>query len=118
MKPKYFGLADLKLAQTIQILLKHHEHLLPFMFDRKGGLRLSADLLLDLARFLSHSEYILVQLTLDLWCGTSRFQIGDALNVLDDDTLLALIKALMRFRELDVSCELFDPYEDDSTCSD
>ena len=116
MKPKEFGLADLKLAQTIQILLKHHRHLLSFLFSPNGGLRLPADRLSYDARAFSHGEYILVQLALDLWCGTNRFHMGDALSVLDDDNFISFLRALMRFRELDVSCELFDPYEE--ICSD
>ena len=74
----------------------------------KAELRLPPGELLREARSLSRGEYILIQAALDLWNGEGGLKLIDAVNVLDDENLLSLVCAVLRFREIEftemISC--------------
>ena len=89
------------LISSIQILFRHDERLIYFLFSHKNPeLRLCTGELLNEARDLSRGEYILIQAAIDFWNGTGGFRLGDALNVLDDENVLALVMAMLHQREI------------------
>lgn len=90
------------LIGCIQTLLSHDERLIYFFFHhKKAELRLESEELLAEARSLSRGEYILVQAALDFWNGQGGLRLGDALSALDDENILALVKAILVLREID-----------------
>ena len=97
------------LIGCIQTLLSHDERLIYFFFHhKKAELRLGSAELLAEARFLSCGEYILIQAALDFWNGQGGLRLGDALAALDDENILALVKAMLALREIefpgDIQC--------------
>ena len=42
----------------------------------------------------------MIQAAIDFWNGTGGFRLGDALIVLDDENVLALVKAMLHQREI------------------
>ena len=91
------------LISSIQILFRHDERLIYFLFSHKNPeLRLGVDELLNEAHCLSRGEYILIQAAIDFWNGTGGFRLGDAMNVLDDENVLALVKAMLHQREINI----------------
>ncbi len=90
------------LIGCIQTLLSHDERLIYFFFHhKKAELRLGSTELLAEARLLSRGEYILIQAALDFWNGQGGLRLGDALAALDDENILALVKAILAFREIE-----------------
>ena len=89
------------LIGCIQTLLSHDEQLIYFFFHhKKVELRLDSKELLAEARLLSRGEYILIQAALDFWNGQGGLRLGDALAALDDENILALVKAMLALREI------------------
>ena len=65
------------LISSIQILFRHDERLIYFLFSHKNSeLRLCADELLREARDLSRGEYILIQAAIDFWNGAGGFRLA------------------------------------------
>ena len=94
------------LISTIQKLFRNDERLIYFFFDHKRPeLRLGPGELLQEARSLSSGENLLVQAAMDFWIRTSGFRLIDALDTLDDENVMALIRAILHWREIDV-CRL------------
>lgn len=90
------------LIGCIQTLLNHDEQLIYFFFHhKKAELRLGSTELLAEARLLSRGEYILIQAALDFWNGQGGLRLGDALAALDDENILALVKAMLALREIE-----------------
>ena len=100
------NLRQAHLISSIQTLFRGDERLIYFFFSHKNSeLRLSAEELLLDARSLSRGEYILVQAALDFWNGEGGLKLGDVLDTLDDENLLALIWAMLRLREIEFTAE-------------
>jgi hypothetical protein len=95
------------LISTIHKLFRNDERLIYFFFSHKRPeLRLGPGELLQEARCLSSGEYILIQAAMDFWVRSSRFRLVDALGCLDDDNVIALVKAILHWREIDIACLL------------
>lgn len=86
---------------AIHILFNGDERLLQLMFHHKEPrLRSSPVDLVKEARGLSSSEFILVQVALDVWCGEGKASLSDILSALDDENLLRFLTAIAYKREL------------------
>jgi hypothetical protein len=48
----------------------------------------------------SRQTYLLIQAALDFWNDEGHLRFGDALKSLDDENLLALIRAILYWREI------------------
>jgi hypothetical protein len=59
------------------------------------------------AKSFSHGEYLLIQCALDFWNGEGGLKVGAALEVWDDENIIAFVRGLLRLRELDWS-EIFE----------
>lgn len=80
-----------------------NEHLGRFLFHHQEQ-RLTAspsELMLDAGAF-SRGEQILIQIALDFWSGTGSARLHEILEKLDDENILAFIRAILRFREMDL----------------
>ena len=77
----------------------------------KAELRLGAEEMLKEAKSLSRGEYLLIQAALDFWNGEGKMSLSSALNDLDDENLLALIRGIMYLREIDVEYLSVEEYE-------
>ena len=98
------NLTEARLISSIHCILRHDEALIYFFFHHKEPrLRLSVDELLTEARGLSHGEYRLVQAAVDLWNGQGGLNLSAALDVWDDENILAFVCGLLRFRAIDFS---------------
>lgn len=77
------------------------EHWNYFLFSpNKPELRLPPDQLLEEAACFSHGEQILIQIALDIWCEQGKTRFTDLIEVLDEDSLLRVISAILHYREL------------------
>ena len=91
------------LISTIHTLFRNDERLIYFFFSHKQPeLRLSPGILLHEASCLSSGENILIQAAMDFWMGLGWFRLHDALNGLDDENIIALVRAILYSREIDV----------------
>ncbi len=89
------------LIASIQILFSHDERLIYFFFNhKKPEMRACARVLLLEARGFSSGEYLLIKAALDLWNGEGGLRLKDALDILDDENLLALVSSLLHQREI------------------
>ena len=82
-----------------------------FFHHMKAELRLGAEEMLKEAKSLSRGEYLLIQAALDFWNGEGKMSLSSALNDLDDENLLALIRGIMYLREIDVEYLSVEEYE-------
>jgi len=116
MANKPLTLSQINLMSSISILFRHDERLGRFFFHhRKPSLRHPPDELLNEAYFFSQSELVLVKIALDLWCSQGGVRLTEILNILDDENLIAVIRSILRFREIDID-RLND--ESEFICSD
>jgi hypothetical protein len=91
------------LIATIQTLFRHDERLSYFFFSHKRPeLRLGPGELLQEARCLSSGENILIRAAMDFWLRCGDFRLHDALSGLDDENVMALVRAILYWREIDV----------------
>lgn len=97
------SLGESRLISTIHTLFRSDERLIYFFFNHKRPeLRATAVVMLREARGLSHGEYLLIQAALDFWSGEGGLRLSDVLNVLDDENLLAFVRAILYSREIDI----------------
>jgi len=97
------SLLESHLIGTVRTLFRDDERLMYFFFHHmKGTLRLPPAELLRDARELSRSERILVQIGLDYWSDSGGAKLPDILDHLDDENLLAVIRSILRKREMDL----------------
>ena len=105
-------LKEAKLISSIHRIFNYDERLNYFFFHHmKAELRLGAEEMLEEARSLSRGEYLLIQAALDFWNGEGKMSLSSALNDLDDENLLALIRGIMYLREIDVEYLSVEEYE-------
>jgi hypothetical protein len=95
--------AQSHLISSILLLFRNHEHLRPFVFHhQKRELRDTPSALLKEARCFSRGERILIQIALDFWSDSGNARISDIVEYLDDENVLAVIRAVLRIREMDL----------------
>ena len=105
-------LKEAKLISSIHRIFSYDERLNYFFFHHmKAELRLGAEEMLEEAGSLSRGEYLLIQAALDFWNGEGKMSLSSALNDLDDENLLALIRGIMYLREIDVEYLSVEKYE-------
>ncbi len=98
-----YTLAQSHLISSIQTLFRHDEHLCHFLFHHQElRLRETPAELLKEARAFSRGEQILIQIGLDLWSDSGSARISQLLKHLDDENILALLRAILRCREMDL----------------
>jgi|GEM_PF-2719196 len=97
------SLEEMKLFSSIQILFRGDARLIYFLFHHQNRnlRRPPAELLKD-ARGLSSGERILIQTALDLWGGYGNVRLSAILKKLDHENFIAFIRALLRYREIDL----------------
>ena len=99
--PQVPSLAPNDRIQAIHYLFGSDERLIYFLFHhKKTELRLAPDELIAEARAFSHSEFLLIQAAIDIWCAQGDTKFSDLLSVLDDDNLFRLMCAMARVRGL------------------
>jgi hypothetical protein len=109
------SLLESHLFGSIRTLFRGDERLTYFFFHHMTGtLRLPPDELLREARELSRGERILIQIALDFWSDSGKTRLPDILDHLDDENLLAVIRAILRKREMD----LYVTLEEEPPCFD
>lgn len=86
--------SDLRLFQIFASLVGQESSLLTFVFDPKTPkLRLPADELIQAAQGMCSHDYLLVKLTVELWCEQGKLQVHELLSLeepLFSRTLVAL----------------------------
>ena len=102
------SLGEQNLISSIQILFRHDEKLLSFLFQhQKHRLRLPPKALLREARALSADEQILIRVALDLWSESGDTLLPVLIYTLEHENIVAYVRAILRFREIDVDSILF-----------
>ena len=97
------NLREAHLISSIQTLFSNDERLIYFFFNHKDPeLRASVDELLQEAQSLCRGEYLLIQAALDFWNGEGGLKLGDVLSGLDDENVLAFVRAILHWREIDI----------------
>lgn len=87
--------------QAIHYLFDSDERLLQFLFHhKKTELRESPVDLLYEARSFSHSEILLIEAAIDIWCDQGAVSFSELLSVLDNDNIFRLLCAIARYRGL------------------
>jgi hypothetical protein len=96
------SLADTHRLEAICRLLGAQDHLLEYLFNLDlPQLRKSTKTLREgMGGDLSHGEQISIAAALDIWCGSSYLNLGDALNHWSDEELIRFIQALCHLREI------------------
>jgi hypothetical protein len=113
--PKESSLALDNRISSIQILFRHDERLCHFLFHHQElRLRATAAEILEEARLLAREERILVQLGLDFWSGSGAARLAAVVEHLDDERMMAFLRAVLRLREMDLYVTLTEeaPYCD------
>ena len=116
--PAAFNGGSLALANrisSIQILFRHDERLCRLLFHhQERRLRATAAEILQEARLLAREDRILVQVGLDFWSGSGAARIPAVVEHLDDKSLMAFLRAVLRLREMDLYVTLTEeaPYCD------
>ena len=103
-------------TSTIAKIFNWDEHWIYFFFSpNKPELRLPPEELLYESACYSHGERVLIQIALDLWCEKGNAKLTDLIEILDDDTFLRVIAALLDIRELtlDDLCSCSDLPDED-----
>jgi hypothetical protein len=109
------SLLESHLFGSIRTLFRDDERLMHFFFHHmKGTLRLPPSELLCEARELSRGERILIQIALDFWSDSGKAKLPEIIDHLDDENLLAFVRAILRKRELD----LYVTLHEDTSCFD
>ena len=96
------NLKESRLISSIKTIFRCDERLTYFFFHhKKAELRLCAEDLLTEAESLSLGEYLLIQAALDFWNGEGQMSLSSALNFLDDENIVALVRGVLYLRGLD-----------------
>jgi hypothetical protein len=112
---KQTSLAQSHLISSIQTLFRHDERLCKLMFHhQERRLRATPEEILKESRCLSRGERILVKIGLDLWSDSGSARVSDIVEHLDDDNVMAFIRAILRCREMD----LYVTLEEEPSCFD
>lgn len=94
-------LQEAHLISSIHELFSSDERLLEFFFHHKYfDLRLPREELLSEAEALGPYKWILVKVALDFWDGSGRAKVNELLRILDEETLLTVIRSILKFREI------------------
>ena len=89
-----------RLYWSIFTLCLNHPCLLGFLLDsEKASLREDPDELLRQAAAFSSSEYILVRIAIDLWCGLGEANILEVLETLDPENCRNFLRSLYFYAE-------------------
>ncbi len=99
------SLKESRLISSVKTIFSCDERLTYFFFHhKKAELRLGAEDLLKEAKSLSLGEYLLIQAALDCWCGEGQMSLSSALNFLDDENFVALVRGLLYLGGIDFEC--------------
>jgi len=94
-------LQEAHLIASIHELFSSDERLLEFFFHHKRfDLRLPREELLNEAQALGPGAWILIKVGLDFWDGSGRATVNELLRILDEETLLSVMGAILKFREI------------------
>lgn len=108
-------LAQSHLISSILTLFSHDQGLREFFFHhQKLELRDSPEEFLKESGCFSRGERILVQIGLDFWNGSGGARISDIVDYLDNENVMAFIRAILRLREMD----LYVTVEEEPPCFD
>lgn len=113
--PKASSLALDNRISSIQMLFRHDERLCQFLFHhQERRLRATSAEILEEARCLAREDRILVQVGLDFWSGSGAARIPAVVEHLDDEHVMAFLRAILRLREMDLYVTLTEeaPYCD------
>jgi len=101
--PKASSLTLDNRISSIQILFRHDERLCLFLFHhQERRLRATSTEILEEARGLTREDRILVQVGLDFWSGSGAARIPAVVGHLDDQRVMAFLRAVLRLREMDL----------------
>lgn len=101
------NLQQAHLIASIQTLLRHDERLIYFLFHHMNPeIRLSSDELLEETLDLCRWERLLIQAALDFWNGSGHVRLSSILRSWDNENIVAFVRAILYFREIDVACLL------------
>ena len=90
---------ELHIFKAIHQVVKKHTKIIDYMFDPKNH-RLCADPkdILYEAGILSSSEFLLLQVALDMWSASGNTQIYDLLVNLDEENFINVLNGLLLLR--------------------
>jgi hypothetical protein len=107
--------AQSHLISSIQTLFRHDERLCDLLFHHQElRLRATPEEILKESRCFSRGERILIKIGLDFWSDSGSSRISDIVEHLDDDNVMAFIRAILRLREMD----LYVSIEEEPPCFD
>lgn len=87
---------DLKLLSKIIELFGNHQHLIMMIFNsKKPELNDTSSNIKKNALSLSHGEYLLTLLALDIWDGSGDVNLKEIFKVFDNKTIINIFKAFM-----------------------
>jgi hypothetical protein len=102
-------LAESHLGSSILHLFRHDERFRDFLFHhQERRLRDTPSELLKESRCFSRGERILIQVALDFWSDSGSARVSEIIEYLDDENILAFIRAILRFREMDLYVTLVE----------
>lgn len=88
--------SDLKLLESISILLSKHPKLLDYIFcSTDPRLRASASEIKTDANSLSAGKNLLVRLALDIWSGEGEINFNEIYQTLDNENFTNLLKSMV-----------------------
>jgi hypothetical protein len=109
------SVAQCQLKSSIEVLFRYDERLCELLFHHKEPrLRATPEEILKESACLSRGERILVQIGLDFWSHSGGTRMSDIIEYLDDDNVMAFIRAIVRRREMD----LYVTIEEEPPCFD
>jgi hypothetical protein len=112
---KQSSLAQSHLISSILVLFRHDERLRELLFHHQElQLRATPEEILKESRCFSRSERILIRIGLDFWSDSGNSRISDIVEYLDDDNVMAFIRAILKLREMD----LYVSIEEEPPCFD
>jgi hypothetical protein len=101
--------AAIHTISSIQVLFRHDESLCHFLFHhQETRLSDSAQNLLEDSRVFGDKEQILIQIALDFWSNSGSASVFDIVYQLDNEELLAFMRAILRLREIDLYVDLVE----------
>lgn len=95
------SLVECRRLEAIDLLFRHDERLLRFLFDfSHPRLRVPSGALLREAKSLPKADEVLVSAAIDIWNGEGSTGFNRLLAALNDDELCSFVRALCHLKDI------------------